>query len=187
MDPRVRDILTHSLGIEGGFVSAERARRVGDPGGATNHGISLRYAASKGLLFDLDQDGDVDEADIRLITPEQALDAFYRDFYLAPKLDRLPAELQPVMVDYQINSGAQAVKSLQSVVGNYGFATTVDGGIGPKTIAAVEQCLARVGAAVLINALCDERLRFLRDLVRRQPWRQPNLAGWTSRALSFKV
>lgn len=62
---------------EGGLVNHPN-----DPGGITNHGVSLRHARNLGKIrgvraqqiidLDLDQDGDIDADDIRLLTPEHA-------------------------------------------------------------------------------------------------------------------
>lgn len=116
-------------GHEGGFVDHPR-----DPGGATNHGVSLRYARSKGLLFDLDRDGDVDADDIRLITPAQAMAAFWSDFWRPCRCDELAPDLAVLVYDAAVNSGApQAIRWLQRAVG-----VREDGIIGPLTMARID-------------------------------------------------
>jgi lysozyme family protein len=103
-----------------------------DPGGATNHGISLRYAISKGTLLDLDRDGDVDAADIRLITPKAAADIYRKDFWWAVRAEALHPAIAVVAFDAAINCGPdRARRWLQQAVG-----ATADGVIGPRTLAA---------------------------------------------------
>jgi len=112
---------------EGGWVD-----HPADPGGATNHGISLRYAISKGTLLDLDRDGDVDAADIRLITPSTAAMMYRKDFWWAVRAEALHPALAIVAFDAAINCGPdRARRWLQQAVG-----ATVDGVIGPRTLAA---------------------------------------------------
>lgn len=118
------------LGHEGGFVDHPR-----DPGGATNHGVSLRYARGKGLLFDVDRDGDVDADDIRLITPDQAKAAFREDFWDPIRGDDLPPALALLAFDAAVNSGAgAATRWLQAAA-----RVRVDGVIGPRTLEAVQR------------------------------------------------
>jgi len=50
---------------EGGYVS-----NPGDPGGPTKYGVSLRLLRSFGI--DIDRDGDIDQNDVRDLTPAQA-------------------------------------------------------------------------------------------------------------------
>ena len=70
--------------------------------------------------------------------------------------DNLPAGVDYAVFDYGVNSGiARAARVLQRLVG-----TSVDGEVGPDTIAAT----ARAKPAELINQICDERLAFLQGL-----------------------
>ncbi|CAO3459893.1 hypothetical protein [Azospirillum argentinense] len=188
MMKRVNDLIAEIVRKEGGFVSAERARRIGDSGGATNHGVSLRYARSKGLIWDLDRDGDVDEDDIRLVTPAHAFNAFLEDFYTGPGYHRLPEGLQPQVTDFAVNTGpGPATTALQTVIRDFGYTIAIDGACGPKTARAAALLVAHVGSAAINNALVDERIRFYRDLVRRRPETAPNLDGWLNRARSFRA
>ena len=126
---------------EGGFVSAAQAAAIGDPGGATDHGISLRAVASldldhDGVLdFDLDHDGDVDEADIRLLEvhPEKRAQ-FYRDQYWAPvRAGEMPWPWSLLAFDAAVLHGVEAAAFLcQRAVG-----APPDGAIGSVTLARV--------------------------------------------------
>ncbi|MGR3585419.1 MAG: glycosyl hydrolase 108 family protein, partial [Pseudooceanicola nanhaiensis] len=66
MSQNVRQIAEDILRREGGYVNDP-----GDPGGATNFGVTVHTMRRLGL--DLDGDGDVDAADVRRLTREQAL------------------------------------------------------------------------------------------------------------------
>ncbi|WP_338665010.1 glycosyl hydrolase 108 family protein [Pararoseomonas sp. SCSIO 73927] len=104
-----------------------------DPGGITNRGISLRYAKSKGRLLDLDADGDVDAADIRLITPAVAAEIYDADFYLKVRGPELPASIAIAAADAAVNCGPdRAIRWLQAAVG-----ARVDGALGPLTLVSV--------------------------------------------------
>ncbi|CCG09703.1 glycoside hydrolase family 108 protein [Pararhodospirillum photometricum] len=183
----VARILNGLLDQEGEFVEDPA-----DRGGATKHGISLRYATGIGL--DLDGDGDVDRDDIIRLTPEEAARLFRRDFFEEPGIHRLPAPLWPVLVDWAVNSGAaRPLLALQQTLNAFldlrpGLYPPLveDGRMGPKTRRAAESALALVAPAWIINAVCDRREAFYRDLVRRDPTQRRFLAGWLRRTDSFR-
>lgn len=128
---------------EGGWVD-----HPADPGGATNHGISLRFATGLGRLLDMDGDGDVDRDDIRLIQPSHAEHIYRMQFWEKVRGDELPAPFAIATADAAVNCGpGRAIRWLQSAVG-----ARPDGVIGPRTIAsasaasprqALEEMLAR--------------------------------------------
>lgn len=183
MNQRVADIIKEIIRTEGKW-SDDPA----DAGGATMYGVSLRYARSKGLMFDLDDDGDVDADDIRLISKERAFDTFYSEFYLEPRICDLPDLLEAQMTDYAVNSGpGQAVQSLQRVVTTLGFPTAVDGGLGPRTLASVNAACARHGVETVNNELVKARIAFLHSIVARKPSQKRFIGGWVRRAESFRA
>lgn len=152
-DHRFQECVAIVLKHEGGFVD-----HPADPGGATNHGISLRYARSRGSMFDLDADGDVDRDDILLVTPAKAAMVYREWFWRDVHGDELPAGVDLAVFDYAVNSGSgRAIKALQRAVG-----AQPDGFIGPQTLAAIR--LARPNAAAVVEAICGERITFLRGL-----------------------
>lgn len=176
VDALLRDILRR----EGGYVDHPN-----DRGGATNWGVSLRYA--KGVGLDLDGDGDTDKDDIRLVTPEVALALYREDFYEGPRIDRLPEAIQPVMVDWAVNSGPpRAIMGLQEVLTMAGFPCTADGVIGPQTRRQAEAADRAMGP-YLVNALVDMREHFYRSIVARNPSQRVFLNGWLNRAREFRV
>jgi lysozyme family protein len=124
--------------FEGGFVSAAEAERIGDGGGATNWGVSLRAVVGldvnkDGVLdFDLDGDNDVDEADIRALDehPEKR-EEFYRNQYWSPiRAREMPWPWCLLAFDAAVNHGvAGATLILQRAVG-----AVPDGVLGSKTL-----------------------------------------------------
>lgn len=181
INPRVAAIIREIIRIEAGFVDDKD-----DAGGATNCGVSLRYARSKGLRFDLDGDGDVDVADIRLVQTDDAFDAFLEDFFFGPRINELPEGLQAQVADFAVNSGpGQAIMCLQRVVSQLGYPTAVDGGIGPKTLAAVAGACRKHGVGLVNNRLVWERIEFLHGIVRRKPSQARFIGGWLKRARSY--
>ncbi|MDX5370591.1 MAG: N-acetylmuramidase [Alphaproteobacteria bacterium] len=197
MHPRIDEILDEILKTEGGFVDDPD-----DPGGATNHGISLRYARKRGIVFDLDGDGDVDADDILLVTPELARKFYLLDFYETPKIDHLPLDLQAVVFDMAINAGPErAVMLLQEVLNDVrevapdiGMkAIAEDGKIGPRTLYAMHQAHQVMGPW-LVNAYVDARIGYYRYLAERNPKfrkyvvnRRGGPGGWIVRAENFRV
>lgn len=129
-----------------------------DPGGATNLGITIGTA--KANKMDLDGDGDVDKADVRLIKPDDAAVVYRRKYWDEVRGDDLPGGVDLAVFDFAVNSGpARAVIYLQNIVG-----AAPDGKTGPLTITAINDYCAKFGAAQLINELCSQRLAFLERL-----------------------
>lgn len=164
MSQRFEACLAKVLQYEGGFTEGE-----GDPGGATNLGISLRYARTQGSMLDLNGDGVVDRADILLVTKDTAKAVYENWFWKDVRGEDLPAGLDLAVFDFAVNSGAgRAIRFLQEVLG-----VTADGVFGPKTLEAVRA--ADVTDAV--NQLCRKRLGWLQTL---DTWARFG-KGWTAR------
>ncbi len=135
--PMVREIAEEIVAREGGYVNDPD-----DPGGATNHGVTIHTMRRLGL--DLDGDGRVTAADVRHLTRTQAVEIFLRDYFERPGIARLPEALQASVFDMQVNAGANAVKILQRLLTRLGWPLADDGAIGPKTAAAAHRAAASV-------------------------------------------
>lgn len=126
----IDDIATAIVAREGGFVNDPD-----DPGGATKYGVTL--ATLRGLNRDVNRDGKVDVADVRVLTRDDARQIFIEHYFRKPRLDQLPGVLHATLFDMQVNAGANAVRILQRLVARMGFACADDGVVGPKTVTAV--------------------------------------------------
>jgi lysozyme family protein len=163
MDATFERALSAVLKHEGGYVNHKD-----DPGGPTNLGITLanfrRFVKPKGTIEDL-----------KALTKAQAAVVYQRQYWDAVLGSRLPAGVDYAAFDFAVNSGPKrASQFLQRIVG-----TTVDGVIGPKTLAAV----AAKAPAEIIAALCDARLAWLKTL---KTW--PTFGrGWGSRVKGVRA
>ena len=182
MDPR--QIAQEIIAREGGYVNDPD-----DPGGATNHGVTIHTLRRLGL--DLNRDGRVDARDVRRLTAAQAEEIFLRDYFHAPRLGLLPARLQATVFDMQVNAGRQAVRLLQRLLRDMGYDLTIDGACGPQTARAAHAA-SEVNAAALVDAYGIARRSYYFDLADRRPAmrkyarnRNGGKGGWITRAESF--
>ncbi len=180
----VESIADDILAREGGFVNDPD-----DPGGPTNHGVTLGTLERLGL--DVTGDGRVDIADVRNLTREQARDIFIQHYYRRPRIDELPDAVSASVFDMYVNAGNNAVKILQRLLVDMGHAVTVDGAVGPQTIgaAAVAQAAA---PRHLADAYGIARRNYYYSLADRRPAsrkfarrRDGGKGGWVLRAEQF--
>ena len=127
--PSVQAIAREIVAREGGYVNDPD-----DPGGATNHGVTIHTMRRLGL--DLDGDGDVDARDVRKLDREGAVDIFVDHYFRRVRIAELPEALHATVFDMYVNAGANAVKILQRLLREMDHAVAVDGLIGPRTVAA---------------------------------------------------
>lgn len=180
----VRSIAEEIVAREGGYVDD-----LDDPGGPTKFGVTIHTARRLGL--DLDADGDVDAADVRQLTRQQAVEIFVRDYFERPRIGMLPEALQPSVFDMQVNAGAQAVRILQRLLRDMGLEIAVDGVIGPETARAAQVAL-EMAPDHLVDAYGIARRNFYYALADRRPAsrkyarrRDGGKGGWITRAESF--
>lgn len=136
LTPRVRRMAEEIVAREGGYVNDPD-----DPGGATKYGVTIHTMRRLGL--DLDGNGRVDAADVRQITREQAVTIFLTHYFLKPRIAELPEPLHATVFDMYVNAGGNAVKILQRLLNQMGEQVTVDGAIGPQTVAATARAFAK--------------------------------------------
>ena len=166
----IERILEH----EGGYIN-----HPSDPGGATNFGISLRWAKQQGMEVDVDLDGDVDVDDIRKLDRVKASE-LYRKFFWSPFYEQISSQdIATKVFDLRFNAGAtQAHICLQRAVRACGANITEDGIIGPGTVAAVN----KIHPIACLAALRSEMAAFYRVLVAQKSSFAPFLNGWLKRA-----
>lgn len=136
--------MSRLLASEGGYVN-----HPSDPGGPTNFGITIadyrRYVKP-----------DATAADVRAMKAEEAKAIYREKYWNAMRCDELPAGVDYCVFDYAVNSGTgRAPKVVQRVLG-----IAVTGRMDDTTLTAVR----RRDAQAVIQAICDERLRFLQGL-----------------------
>ena len=142
---------------EGGFVNNPK-----DPGGMTNLGCTK-------AVWEEHCGHPVDEKTMRGLTPADVGPLYRQKYWNKVCGDDLPAGVDYVVFDAAINSGpGRAAKWLQACVG-----VEPDGGIGPKTLAAVRAFSAKQ----LVEDYTKRRLSFLMDL----PTWDTFGRGWTKR------
>jgi lysozyme family protein len=132
----INDIAQEILKAEGGFVNDPD-----DPGGPTNYGVTLKTL--KQLGHDLNQDGRIDIAVLKQLNATQAVQIFVQDYFYKPQIDQLPHMLHAPVFDMYENAGSHAVKVLQRTLILFDMEITVDGVIGPVTIAATQTAARR--------------------------------------------
>lgn len=180
----VRRLAEEIVAREGGFVDDPD-----DPGGATNHGVTIHTMRRLGL--DLTGDGAVDAADVRALGRAQAVEIFVTHYFHRPRIDALPALLHPPVFDMYVNAGANAVRLLQRLLAEMGYDIAVDGVIGPQTVR-----LAQAAALAAPDHLADAygiarrdyyyRLADGRPASRRYARRRDGgKGGWITRAEHF--
>jgi lysozyme family protein len=152
------------LAHEGGFVNHPQ-----DPGGMTNLGVTKR-------VWEEWVGHEVDEKQMRALTPETVAPLYKRKYWDAVRADDLVDGVDYCVFDVAVNSGpGRAIKFLQSCVG-----VTADGGFGPRTLAAVKE--AEKDPARLIEMYCARRLEFLQSLKTFETFGK----GWSRRVQEVK-
>jgi len=132
------------LKSEGGFVNHPR-----DPGGMTNLGVT-RNVWKEWVKHE------VDEAEMRSLTPELVTPLYKARYWDACKCDDLPRGVDYVVFDSAVNMGAfRAAKLLQAELG-----VTADGVIGRATIAAA----TAADPAELLQAFSQGKGEFYKSL-----------------------
>ncbi len=183
---------------EGGFVNHPN-----DPGGATNMGITLRTFQQHGR--DINGDGKIDVADLRAMTQADAkpiIKKFYWDVMRADLINN--QDVAEIIVDHGVNAGlSRAAMMVQRILNrDFNHNLTVDGKIGPMTLAALNSTnQAQFFAAY--KTLREQYYRYLANDLKTIPIAEqqffssflkvrPNekfksfINGWLNRVASFE-
>lgn len=182
--PNVREIAVEIVAREGGFVNDPD-----DPGGATNHGVTLQTLRRLGI--DVTRDARIDLADVKALSRAQAVEIYLEHYYKGPGIAALPEALQASVFDMYVNAGSNAVRILQRLLTDMGFPCEPDGVVGPATIRAA--ALAQEAApAHLADAYGIARRNYYYALADRRPAsrkfaraKDGGKGGWIKRAEEF--
>ena len=152
-DKCLKTILHH----EGGYVNHPK-----DPGGETNLGVTKRVYEEHG--------GTKDMKDLLV---EDVAPIYKKGYWDKMKGDDLPGGLDLCVFDFGVNAGpGRAAKFLQSMIG-----TTVDGGIGPNTLAKVEEYVRENGEHETVKKYQEMRQKYYEQLSTFATFGK----GWTRR------
>ena len=178
-DEAVKNILV----IEGGFVDNPN-----DPGGATNHGISLRFLQTikDYELGDIDNDGDIDYFDVAEMKVVEAKALYKKYWWDKYKYEDIPDQaVANKIFDMSVNMGArQAHRLLQRAINSTlgQIALVDDGFLGPMTSKGLQVALQQPLA--LLVGLRAHQAGFYRFLVAQDSKYEEFLKGWLNRAVS---
>lgn len=155
------------LSFEGGYVNDPH-----DPGGATNRGVTI--ATWRQVGYDKDGDGDIDVADLKLITPADAVNRVMKPHYWDRwQADRIKSQsVANLVVDWVWASGKYGITGVQKLLG-----VKEDGIVGEKTLAAMNGRNARELFADIKRA----RISFIEGIIKRDPSQMVFKKGWLSR------
>jgi|TARA_R110000851_G_scaffold139254_1_gene276132 lysozyme family protein len=150
------EIIEIVLHHEGGYVNDPD-----DPGGETNFGIAKRSHP---------------DVDIKNLTKDGAKKIYKKHYWDRNKVESLSEELRHIYFDMCVNQGrGRAVKILQQSANAKGANLKVDGGLGPKTIGALN--------GVELQRVRAYRIKYYADLVTRKPDLEKFYFGWFRRGL----
>ncbi|MCX6282402.1 MAG: peptidoglycan domain protein [Bacteroidetes bacterium] len=155
---------------EGGFVDDHA-----DHGGATNMGVTLGMWKQVG--YDKDGDGDIDVDDLRMLTRTDAtivLKQFYWDRWQGDQI--LSQSVADILVDWLWCSGKWGIVIPQRILG-----VPPDGIVGPNTMSVVNSQDPRQ----FHQKVMGERVKFILDIVRRDPSQGRFQKGWLNRLNDF--
>ena len=182
--PDVRQIAEEIVSREGGFVNDPA-----DPGGATNHGVTIGTLRRLGI--DVNRDTRIDVADVKALSQKQAVEIYLKHYYEGPGIAALPEALQASVFDMYVNAGGNAVKILQRLLTDMGFPCDPDGAVGPQTIRAA-QMAHEAAPSHLVDAYGIARRNYYYALADKRPAsrkfaraKDGGKGGWIKRAEEF--
>lgn len=180
----VAEIADEIIAREGGYVNDPD-----DPGGATKYGVTIQTMRRLGI--DVTGDGKVTEADVRRLTRETAREVYVEHYFRRPGLAGLPEALQATVFDMYVNAGSNAVRVLQRLLNEMGETLTVDGALGPLTLAAAHRAAA-AAPDLIADAYGIARRNYYYALADARPAsrkyarrRDGGKGGWIARAEEF--
>ena len=162
----VKKLAPFVLEHEGGFVNDPL-----DRGGATNKGVTIAVWKAQG--YDKDGDGDIDVADLKLITEADAIMIMKKNYWDRWKADQIKNQaIANTLVDWVWGSGAWGIKIPQRILG-----VKDDGVVGIKTLEAIN----KQNPNKFLEKLYLARFNFLDGIVASNPSQKRFIKGWKNR------
>ena len=164
----VKKLFPFILRWEGGFVNDPA-----DAGGATNKGVTI--ATWRQVGYDKDCDGDIDVADLKLISNDDVLNRVLKPHYW----DRWKADhiinqsVANILVDWVWASGIHGIKIPQRLLN-----LQADGVVGPITLNAVNNY---PNQAKLFYRIQQARVAFIDEICANRPANSKFKKGWLNR------
>jgi|TARA_R110002153_G_scaffold107265_1_gene247263 lysozyme family protein len=142
---------------EGGYVNHPK-----DPGGETNLGVTKRVYEDWG-----------GEKDMKDLTVEDVAPIYEKNYWGRTKCDQIPSGLDLCVFDFAVNAGTgRSAKYLQTLIG-----TVADGGIGPNTLAKLNDYVEENGLEDTIKNFQGARQEYYESLSTFETFGR----GWTRR------
>ena len=162
----IKNLAPWILKWEGNFVNDPL-----DKGGATNKGVTIAVWKAQG--YDKDGDGDIDVADLKLITVEDATNIMKKNYWDRWKADQIKNQaVANTLVDWVWGSGAWGIKIPQRILG-----VKDDGVVGDKTL----EALNKQNPKEFLEKLYLARFNFLDGIVASNPSQKRFIKGWKNR------
>ena len=166
---QIRPALEKLFGVEGGYVNDPD-----DAGGETRYGISKRSYPGE---------------DIKHLTLDRAAQIYERDFWNPLRLSDIQNQvIAEEIFDTGVNcgsgTGARLVQEAINLTNHPAPDITVDGNIGPVTIAAINN---HKSPRTLYKALNGLQFALYRDIVKAKPAQEKFMRSWLSRVYEAEV
>lgn len=154
------------LSWEGGFADVK-----GDRGGATKYGVTIGTWKAQG--YDKDGDGIIDVSDLKLITPDDAMEMCRRNYWNRWNADRIEDQsLANILVDWVWGSGKWGITIPQKMLG-----VKADGIVGEKTLKALNMTDSRK----FFDEVWQRRKKFFNEICISRTENKKFLNGWMRR------
>ena len=159
---RFEKIFDYLLKVEGGYSNDKH-----DKGGKTKYGITEEDAREFGY-----------KGDMQDLTKDFAKNIYLKKYYLGNKLDKVINNKVALSVcDFIATGGAWGSKKAQAALNELGFDLRVDGILGEKSLAALNE----VDEAKFLEKYHDLQRRYYRVLAANKPSQKKFLTGWLNR------
>ena len=169
MATSVEKLAPFVLEHEGGFVNDPL-----DRGGATNKGVTIAVWKAQG--YDKDGDGDIDVADLKLITEADAIMIMKKNYWDRWKADQIKNQaIANTLVDWVWGSGAWGIKIPQRLLG-----LKEDGVVGYVTLNALNKAI-KEDSKGFITKLYKARYDYINSIIRSNPKLAVFKTGWLNR------